>query len=206
VNDLHHIFARIFQHNGFGGRESISGPGSSLESTETLRVELPGLLRSFGIRRIVDAPCGDMNWMRHLPYEFDLYIGVDIVQDLIERLRTEISSEKFHFQTGNICSDILPAADAIFCRDCFGHLSFENIRAATRLFKRSGAAFLITTTFCDKKNEDMSAGGWRQIDLQNEPFLWPAPMRLIRENAPDREDRWTATKSLGIWTLASLPD
>ncbi len=185
---------------------SISGPGSSLMNTERLRLELPTVFRSFGIKRIVDAPCGDLNWMRHLGYEFDCFIGVDIVRDVIERLRAEFPSEKFHFQNGNICEDILPRADAIFCRDCFGHLSFANIVEATRLFKKSEAKFIMTTTFPDGKNYDVPSGGWRQINLQDEPFLWPSPMRLIRENTPDCEDQWTKGKSLGIWPIVSIPD
>lgn len=203
---LQKVFTEIFQTNGFGGSESISGPGSDLASTEMLRSKLPALFRSFGINRIVDAPCGDMNWMRHVKYGFDLFIGVDVVRDLIERLKTEFPSGNIHFQTANICEDILPRADAVFCRDCFGHLSFANIRQATRLLKLSGSQFMITTTFPEVDNSDIHPGGWRQINLEGEPFRWPSPMKLIRENTPDREDIWTRQKCLGVWPIVALPD
>lgn len=206
MDDLQTVFTTIFQRGGFLGSELISGPGSSLASTAKLRAELPSVFRSFGIKRIVDAPCGDMNWMRHLEYNFDFFIGVDIVRDLIERHRPQFPSEKFNFQVGDLCEDILPQADAIFCRDCFGHLPFSKIKEATRLFKLSGATFLLTTTFPEKENCDIAAGGWRQINMQAEPFLWPSPMKLIRENTPDCEDTWTKLKSLGVWSLVSLPD
>jgi hypothetical protein len=206
VSDLQKVFTRIFQTNGFWGSESISGPGSDLASTEALRSALPALFRSFGIRRIVDAPCGDMNWMRHVEYEFEFFVGADIVRDLIARLRAEFQSDRIHFQTANICEDILPQADAVFCRDCFVHLSFANVRDATRLLKLSGTRFIITTTFPDIANSDVDPGGWRQINLESEPFRWPSPMKLIRENAPEREDRWTRGKSLGMWPIVALPD
>lgn len=206
MSELQKVFTGIFRNNGFGGSESISGPGSDLASTERLRSELPALFRSFGINRIVDAPCGDMNWMRHVEYEFDFFIGADIVPDLISRLRVEFPSERIHFQTANICEDILPQADAVFCRDCFGHLSFANIRQATRLLKLSGTRFIITTTFPEIENSDINAGGWRQINLEGEPFRWPIPMKLIRENTPEREDTWTRRKCLGVWSVMSLPD
>jgi hypothetical protein len=86
MTDMRTIFSAMYQHNGFLGSESPSGPGSSLSRTAGLRVELPKILQSFGIRRIVDAPCGDMNWMRHLEYQFDLFIGVDIVPEVILRV------------------------------------------------------------------------------------------------------------------------
>ena len=89
MDNLQTVFTGIFEHNNFFGSESISGPGSSLASTATLRAELPAVFRSFGIKRIVDAPCGDMNWMRYLEYHFDFFIGVDIVPHLIDRLRPQ---------------------------------------------------------------------------------------------------------------------
>jgi hypothetical protein len=201
---LEAVFSGIYQRNERGGSESIAGPGSDMASTRKLRLELPGVLRSLGVRRVVAAPCGDMNWMRHLEYEFDLLIGVDIVPELIRRLRTRFPTDKFHFQTANICEDILPRADAVICRDFFGHLSFADIRAAIRLLKQSGAQFLLTTTFPERENRDIDTGGWRQINLQAAPFLWPGPIALIRENSPDHEDVWTAGKSLGVWPLDSI--
>jgi glycosyltransferase involved in cell wall biosynthesis len=204
VSEMEITFSRIYREKGFGGSESVSGPGSSLASTAKLRAELPEILRSQGIKRMIDAPCGDMNWMRGLEYKFDFFIGVDVVPDLIERLRTQLSSEEFHFQVGDICQQILPEADAIFCRDCFVHLPFSRILDAIRLFKISGAKYLLTTTFPDRENFDISTGDWRPLNLQAEPFLWPTPIGLIKENRPEDSDPWTRNKSIGVWALESL--
>jgi hypothetical protein len=81
--------------------------------------------------------------------------------------------------------------DAIFCRDCLGHLPFSKISEATRLFKLSGTRFLLATTFPERKNVDVPAGGWRTVNLQAAPLLWPDPMTLIRESFYDPGDPWT---------------
>jgi hypothetical protein len=43
--------------------------------------------------------------------------------------------------------DALPPCGAILCRDCLVHLSFGNIERAVANFRRSGAVWLIATTF-----------------------------------------------------------
>jgi hypothetical protein len=205
VTETQQIFSRIYHQRGFGGTESRSGPGSSIAKTAKLRAELPEVFQSLGIKRLVDAPCGDMNWMRRLKYDFDFFVGVDVVKDLIESLRGQFSLEKMHFQQGDICEQILPAADAIFCRDCLVHLPLSKISDAMRLFKKSGANFLLTTTYPDRDNRDVLMGGWRPLNLQADPFWWPAPVRLIREDYPEDTDPWDKNKSIGVWDLTSLP-
>ena len=180
VNEVDKTFLRIYHQNEFRGSESVSGPGSSVAKTAKLRTELPNLLESFGIKRMIDAPCGDMNWMRQLKYDFEFFLGVDVVPDLIELLRAQLWPEQFHFQVGDICQQVLPKADAIFCRDCLVHLPFSKIWHAIRLFKMSGAKYLLTTTFTDKENFDISIGDWRPLNFQAKPFCWPAPIGLSR--------------------------
>lgn len=194
------VFTERFARGGWG-RESKSGPGSSLARTKSIRSALPETLRRLEIKRMVDAPCGDMNWMRHLRYQFSLFIGVDVVRELVMSLRAQFDPQIFHFQTGDISKDILPFADAILCRDCFVHLPFAKIRAAVELFKKSGARFLLTTTFTEQQNRDCAIGGWRPLNLETEPFNWPEPISLITE---DEEGRWR-DKSLGIWPMSSIP-
>ena len=76
------VFTDIVDKSVWGSKESVSGPGSALVSTAKLRAELPAILSELRIKKLVDAPCGDRNWIKHLEYDFDLYIGVDIVEQL----------------------------------------------------------------------------------------------------------------------------
>src|SRR5882762_6777664 len=52
-------FSDIYKKGLWKHGESRSGAGSELEYTESLRFFLPIVFERFGIRTIVDAPCGD---------------------------------------------------------------------------------------------------------------------------------------------------
>src|SRR5215212_9991686 len=60
------VFDQIVAENYWRDPESLSGAGSNLRQTETLRRELPGLLSKLSIRSLLDAPCGDFHWMQHV--------------------------------------------------------------------------------------------------------------------------------------------
>ena len=193
------VFDAIARQNTWGSTESVSGPGSTLDATTTLRKGLVEAFPALGIRSLVDAPCGDLNWMRHVQFPFDRYIGIDIVPAVIDRLKAQAFPPAYHFQVGNIVTDILPAADALLCRDCLVHLPFAAIEEAARLWKMAGFRFVMTTTFTEHGNEDCAAGGWRPLNMQAAPFNWPIPDMLIPDNdglGPPFND-----KSLGVWRL-----
>src|ERR1051325_3452669 len=79
------IFCEIHQNNHFKGDASISGPGSEWTQTEKLRGELPKLFARHEIRTLLDAPCGDLNWMPTVLRECAVdYTGADIVPELIQ--------------------------------------------------------------------------------------------------------------------------
>src|SRR5512145_2227246 len=85
--DLARRFERIHETNLWGADTSVSGVGSELEATAAIRERLPGLLKEFGVRSMLDAPCGDHRWMASLDLEIDRYVGVDIVPSIIEALQ-----------------------------------------------------------------------------------------------------------------------
>ena len=193
-------FDRRAQHGGFScSTESLSGPGSTVDVTKVLRARLVDMLQRLGVRSLVDAPCGDMNWMRHLNYPFEKFIGVDVSPFLVEKLRAQEFPPQYHFQVGNIATDILPTADAIFCRDCLVHLPFDAILRVRELWKAAGYRFMLATTFVQKtENEDIPFGSWRPLNMQLAPFNWGNPLAVIIEEykEPPHED-----KAIGVWAL-----
>ncbi|WP_448900759.1 hypothetical protein, partial [Escherichia coli] len=56
---LQQRFQRIHDTNLWGAAESVSGLGSEIDATATLRAELPALLRRLEATSLLDAPCGD---------------------------------------------------------------------------------------------------------------------------------------------------
>lgn len=195
------VFTSIAKANSWGSKESVSGPGSTLAATRSLRRVLPKVLYRFDILSLVDAPCGDMNWMSHLDYRFQKFIGVDIVPVIIDPLREMFLPEpNYHFQTGNIVTDILPRADAVLCRDCLVHLPNAAVLEALKRFRLAGFKFLIATTFTRRmENPDINFGEWRPINLQAEPFNLDEPIDRIPDNDGFGED--FNDKMLGVWAL-----
>jgi hypothetical protein len=198
------IFRTIFLERRWKSKESISGTGSALKATELVRENLSRLLADLGIKTLVDAPCGDCNWIRRMTYQFDQYIGIDIVPDLIERLRTEITTPNWRFQVGDIVTDILPRADALLCRDCLVHLPLEFSLHAVANWKLAGFKYVIATTFPGAENRETPLGKWRRLDMQAAPFNLPSPAAIIRERAHDPADPNNA-KSLALWRTEDLP-
>lgn len=192
------VFTDIYRGNLWYDPESVSGRGSTLERTAAVRAALPALLRELGARSLLDAPCGDFNWMRHVDLSGVSYAGADVVPDLIERNRQLYGGEGRAFLHLDITRDALPRADVVMCRDCLIHLSFADARRALRNFKASGSTYLLATTHAGvTENEDAPTGGWRSLNLRLPPFDFPAPARTIVED-PALE------KHLALWRLDEL--
>lgn len=180
--------------------ESASGGGSTIQATERIREEIPALFKRLDIRSMIDAPCGDFNWMNKVSLTLDMYYGCDIVPELIVKNKNKYGNEKKQFLNLDITKDELPTADVILCRDCLVHLSYENIFAAINNFKKSGSKYLLTTTFpTEQINKDIITGDWRPINFCKTPFCLPDPKILI-------DEQWFEVgrktgKSIGLWCL-----
>jgi len=196
--NLEKTFTEIYLKNSWADPESVSGRGSTLARTEAIRQALPDLLASVGAQSLIDAACGDLNWMRHTDLRGVEYLGVDIVADLIAANQLRHSRTGRRFVVLDITRDCLPKADVILCRDTFIHLSFRDAGAALANFKQSGAALLLATThFNVRENTDVQSGGWRSVNLELPPYSFPEPLQLLVEDPQ-------LGKGLGLWRLGDL--
>jgi hypothetical protein len=203
--DLAQRFQRIHDSNLWGAAESTSGLGSEMGATAVLRTELPRLLAKLRITSLLDAPCGDAGWIGAANLGAG-YVGIDIVPALIGRLRTRAAAGEIagDYRLADVTRDSLPRCEAILCRDCLVHLSFANIERAVANFRRSGAAWLIATTFPDwQTNLDCEDGDWRALNFERAPFSWGAPVELLNEHCTEAGGGWR-DKSLGVWRLTDL--
>ncbi|HCV97955.1 MAG TPA: hypothetical protein DGJ56_01535 [Verrucomicrobiales bacterium] len=192
-------FKYIYETNHWDEAESVSGPGSTLEETEPIRRELPALLAELGASSLLDLPCGDFHWMQHTDLSGVRYIGGDLVGDLIERNRAKYASDGVEFKKIDLVNNTLPAVDVILCRDCLVHLSFADAQAALSNIARSGAGWLLATSFPSvTRNDDIVTGQWRPINLTLPPFNLPEPEQVIGENCTESE---FADKNLSLWPV-----
>ncbi len=196
-------FIKIYKKNIFGSKESHSGSGSTLLQTTYIREAIPPLLKKLHVKSMLDVPCGDFNWLRHVDLSGINYTGGDIVPDLVTKNNIKFRAQERDFRILNIITDDLPKVDLIFCRDCLVHLKFEDGLKAIENFKRSGSTYLLTTTFTDRHvNEDLF-GIWRTLNLQKAPYNLPVPLEIINEKCTEGDNQFT-DKSLGLWLLKDI--
>lgn len=171
-----------------------------MRATENLRAKLPGVLKEFGIRSILDAPCGDFHWMKDFLKGVEVdYTGGDIVRPLVDRSNARFANGRIRFVVLDLTASAFPKADLMICRDCLFHLSFADTRAMIRNFVASDIPYLLTTTHKNPQalpNRDIISGDFRLIDLFSAPFHFPA-------DALARIDDWVAPepeREMCLWS------
>lgn len=201
---MNDVFSEIYHTNYWQDKHSLSGPGSNLKATATIRKKLPTVFAHLGIKSLLDIPCGDFYWFDKMwdDLELEKYIGADIVPELIFDLRNTFIHRDIEFQKLNAISDRLPRTDMILCRDMLGHLPNLEAYRAIKNFERSGATWLLATTFPNHENGniDINAGQWRPINLADYKFGLGEPMLVIDENCTEGTGEY-ADKALGLWRL-----
>lgn len=198
------IFKEKYTQNRWKCTETVSGPGSTEISTENLKNELKQLLIELKIKSILDAGCGEFNWMKNIiGCEID-YAGIDVVDELIRINVQKYYIANIKFFKKDITSDALPFAGLIICRDVLVHYSISDIKKALENFKASGSGYLLATTFNSlQKNEEIFTGGWRPLNLEISPFNFPPPQRRIFEKM-DKDGKYFPDKHLALWNLQEL--
>ena len=191
-------FSRIAEEGRWGG-EFSSGAGSTVEYTEHARRTLRRVIEWFDMKSMLDVACGDFGWMplvlKEAPEGFR-YVGGDIVPELVERARA--ACPEHEFLVLDFVSDDLPRCDLIFCRDVLQHLPVADIQKALRNFSRSGAKYLLATTyvrcFGRRNARGKRAGQCCDRNLMLRPFNLADPIAIFAEQDPIH-------KFLGLWEL-----
>jgi hypothetical protein len=188
-HDHRSVFSQIFNDRYWGDEESVSGIGSRMVQTESIRSELPRIIEKYEVKRLFDAPCGDLNWMKLVLSQTKVdYAGGDIVPEVVEIARQNSPNSAYQFSIFDITSDRFPAADLWMCRDVLFHLSFANIWKVLENFSRSDVGMMLVTTHTAKDvvNRDIWTGDFRLLDLFKPPFS--LPRSIIIDRFPDYAD------------------
>jgi hypothetical protein len=161
-------------------------------------------LQSLGVRSLLDVPCGDFHWLSEVALGVESYVGVDLVEALVERCQNIYGDARRRFLCADAMTAALPRADLILCRDLLTHYPAAAVKDAPRSFIDSAAEYLLTTTYtAHVANEEIAAGGWRPINLCAPPFNLSPQLRALVEGCTEMGGR-VADKSLGLWRLSDL--
>jgi hypothetical protein len=194
----HHLadrFTSVFKENIWADNESISGPGSRKDSPAVLdSIEaLSYVIENYNIESINDIPCGDFNWFEEvlIKYPDIKYCGFDIVLELIRINKVKFPRyDFFHF---DITSNVPHAADLIFTKEVFIHLTNNDILLSLENMCNSGSKYMMSLNHFDCENIELShdLGGYcRAVDLCQSPFNFPAPTWRVR--------------NFGLWELTKI--
>lgn len=198
------VFSEVYEKNLWKTGESKSGPGSELNQTREIIRELPEVLKELEITTMLDLPCGDFNWMKHVDLGVIKYIGSDIVDELILDNKKKYGNGNREFVSLDLLTGDIPKVDLLFCRDHLVHLSFRDIKTAFRNIKKSTIKYIMTTTFTrHETNIDIATGEWRTLNLEKPPFNLPNPIKIINEKCTEGNGEF-ADKSLGVWLVEDL--
>jgi len=194
-------------------RVSASGHGSDTGvATLNSLSFVVGAIQEFRIETMLDIPCGDVNWMMDA-FETDslhYYVGADITPSVIKlnKQRFNHHSNKA-FTLWDLASCKLPRLrnpasnssrpfDLIHVRDVLQHLPLKAGGQAAQHILRSGARFVISTTFDgEASNRNIGAGDYYRNNLQHAPFNFPKPLRCVKTH-PSLEGDSTC-----LWRLGS---
>jgi Methyltransferase domain len=169
-------FSAIREASLWGSAETVSGPGSEMAYVQPMIPALVALFERHQVGSIIDAPCGDLNWMRDVLNKRPLrYYGFDIVPELIAA-NAQLESDRITLRVGDIRTLSFPKADLWLCRDCWFHFSFDDIHASLQAFLRSDIPFALLTSHVTEPgflNTDIQSGDFRLINLFEAPFHFP---------------------------------
>lgn len=156
-----------------------------------MREALPGLLRELGVKRLLDAPCGDCNWISKIDLGVE-YIGCDVSPEHLAKA----AAAGMNVIELDIVYGVLPASDLMLCRDFHQHLPDAMVFAALYRFKLSGIPWLLATSHDNAVNTNIrKPGEFRPINLKVGPFYLGEPERAIDDGKG---------RILGLWRARSV--
>jgi hypothetical protein len=172
---------------------SLRNPKLSSGEVSNLGISTKNSLRLIkdAIRRLVDIPCGDLNWMMdsYITDSLPFYLSLDIVNDVIDINQKRFAHHKnklFQFWDAAECEIpkfinhddtnqeepvLTTTFDLVHVRDVVQHLPLDKgVALFCNIFK-SGAKYLMTTTYPSvTSNDSIEPGMWYKNNIKLPPF------------------------------------
>ena len=178
----------FYEENLRGSEEYISGGGPAIDQTRGLIEPLLNLFKKLEIRSMLDLPFGNFNWVKNLLIDEKTYLSRDIINDTAVENNNKYQSDNVSFSQIDLLKDSLPAVDAIFCRDCLVHISYDDINQAIKNIAKTNAKYLITTKFVKRQNNtDIVLGNWRPLNLLTKLFNFLQALEVLLEGCTESD-------------------
>ena len=163
------VFSKIYKEDLWHGG---SGAGSKLENVKEYVEILQKYIDKPEIKTVLDLGCGDWQFFKFLDLSSVSYLGVDVVESVIESNSTLYSASNIKFISRDITTYEIPKADLIICKDVLQHLSNKDVVTILVKIITSSKFSLITNDFKPEntENKDIDNGDYRCLDLTLSPF------------------------------------
>ena len=192
------VFTNIYTTNLWGSTETVSGTGSELANMVNIIEELPLLCAAYKINKVVDIGCGDFNWMQKVVSNFEYYLGIDVVTDIIKQNKV-FASNRIKFRCGDFEKMRLQAYefDAVILNDVLVHFSFIDIKRTLAALRKLNIKYILMTHFTElEENRNIETGDWRPLSMCKHPFKLPKPLEVILNKSNEHN---ADGKSLSLW-------
>jgi 2-polyprenyl-3-methyl-5-hydroxy-6-metoxy-1,4-benzoquinol methylase len=135
------VFTQIYDENRWGDGSSKaatfdSGAGSGDAAAVPYTECVNRFIASHCVQRVVDLGCGDFRVGWRIAQTGVHYIGLDVVERLIEHNQARFASDRIEFRCIDIIADELPDGDLCLIREVLQHLSNAEILAILSKLKK----------------------------------------------------------------------
>lgn len=128
------VFADVYRRKAWfsatADRDLYSGPGSNPEFGKPYAEAVRGFAVKHTIKTIVDLGCGDFRVGELIAGPPFKYVGVDVVDAVVDYNNARYGSADIAFVRKDIALDDLPDGDLCLVREVFQHLSNAQIASA----------------------------------------------------------------------------
>ena len=163
------VFSKIYEEDLWHGG---SGAGSKIENVKEYVDILQKYINKPEIKTVLDLGCGDWQFSKFLDLSSVSYLGVDVVESVIESNSTSYSASNIKFISRDITTYEIPKADLIICKDVLQHLCNKDVVTILVKIITSSKFSLITNDFNPEntENKNIDNGDYRCLDLTLSPF------------------------------------
>ena len=164
------VFSKIYKEDLWN---EGSGDGSKIENVREYVDVLQKYIDKPEIKTVIDLGCGDWQFSKFLDLSSVLYLGVDVVDSVIDSNIDLYSASNIDFISRDIITYELPQVDLIICKDVLQHLSNRDVISVLIKIIKSSKFALITNDFNSEStsNIDIENGDYRYLDLTLSPFF-----------------------------------
>jgi len=192
------IFTSIYKSNHWVQDEdvlskefiSVSGHGSNLNTEQfyNLVKNFTKIINKYDINSIIDMPCGDFLWIKEIIKNKNIeYLGIDIVEELIEENKKKYQDKKIKFECHDIVNfSTIKELDLILIRDLFIHIKNSEIKKIIHNIKNMNFKYVMLNSYNNKENKDVVIGQHRKVNLLIEPFNMKKPTYTFKDHENDK--------------------